>query len=699
MSARKSQASPFAGSIVSRLYWRMGLLVVLNLLVAALGIWEFSQFNTQITRLVDHTARSLDSARVVRRIILEGVLAEKGAVISDDDTESREFKAKALDLRILLQAARADLQRGLEAGGFAEEKNLLAQTDRALDQFFIEQDKALDLGVQNTNYKAWVVWETQLLPAFAEIARHTRDSDAALDAKLSALALTVQEQLDQVAILLARHNRASDESQMSQLDSQIDGLLSRAEIALRAFKAQAPAERRADANLAMAAMDKVREHASLIQKLSHANSTNLAIQASVGPVRKARLSCDKLLAQIIDLLNTRLNNEKESAQDAFEKSRLVLAGAGLASLVTGLVSAWFTRKAIVSPVSLVVQGIKQMTSIGLRLKGLAQDLMSHSEETNTQSASVASATEELNRAIQTVAGTAEQVSVNISGISSASEQISVNIDSVTQEAEAASASVDSVRAAVESIHAGLTSVAAEAQAGSHQAAEAMALAEKTSATMAALHRGSQEITQVTGMIQFMALQTNLLALNATIEATAAGEAGKGFGVVAGEIKGLAQQSGQAAAEIARRMTETQNSVNEAVEAMRRVHEAFTALNGASRRITLSVDSQREVAESITRAAAQANTATARIAASIREVGKGTSDMARNAGEAARGSADVSANTSQAASATASIAGSIHTVSDASNQNANSATQLNSAALELADLCRSLDDSVGELGIE
>ena len=115
MSARKSQASPFAGSIVSRLYWRMGLLVVLNLLVAALGIWEFSQFNTQITRLVDHTARSLDSARVVRRIILEGVLAEKGAVISDDDTESREFKAKALDLRILLQAARADLQRGLEA--------------------------------------------------------------------------------------------------------------------------------------------------------------------------------------------------------------------------------------------------------------------------------------------------------------------------------------------------------------------------------------------------------------------------------------------------------------------------------------------------------------------------------------------------------------------------------------------------------
>ena len=699
MSLRKTSASPFTGSIVARLYWRMGLLVVLNLLVAALGIWEFGQFNTQITSLVDHAAKSLDSARVVRRIILEGVLAEKGAVISDDDQESREFKAKALESRTLLQAARADLQRGLEAGGFTEERNLLAQTDRALDQLFTEQDKALDLGVQNTNFKAWAVWETQLLPAMAEIARHTRDSDGTPDPKLVTLALTVQDHLDQVAILLARHNRALDEVQMTQLDTQLESLLNRAEASLKAFKAQVSSERRADANLALASMDKIREYAASIQKLSHANTTNLAIQASVGPVRKARLACDKLLGQIIDLLNARLTSEKESAQDAFEKSRMVLAGAGLISLLTGLVSAWLTRKAIVAPVSMVVQGLRQMTSIGLRLKGLAQDLMSHSEETNTQTASVASATEELNRAIQTVAGTAEQVSVNISGISSASEEISVNIDSVSKEAEAASSSVNAVRTAVESIHSGLTNVAAEAQAGSRQAAEAMTLAEKTSATMAALHRGSQEITQVTGMIQSMALQTNLLALNATIEATAAGEAGKGFGVVAGEIKGLAQQSGQAAAEIARRMTETQNSVNEAVEAMRRVQEAFTALNRSSQRISLSVESQRELAESITRSAALANNAASRIAASIREVGKGTSDMARNAGEAARGSADVSANTTQAASATGSIASSIHTVSDASHQNASSATHLNSAALELADLCKALDESVGELGIE
>ncbi len=702
--ATHSYFNPNQG-IVSKIYSRIGFLVLLNLAVVALAVWEFGLFNDQVNRLVDRTARGLDSARLMRQQILESVLAEKGAVLSDDDAESLAFKVRALDLRPEARKSRAELATLIEAGGFTEEKRNLDDLDRQLEVLYREQDKALNYGIQNTNFKAWNLFETDLREQMAQIDRQFEDIETEGDPK-AALAnsvvirqvWTVQRNLDLLALALVSHNRAIDETEMNRIDDQIKSLLEKTRASLKALKTQGGSDRKANWILAQEALEKIAITSAAIQKLSHINSTSLGIQTSVTTVRQSREACDKLLAAIIEGFSARLEKEKDGAQAAYQSSRIVLLLAGLASLVSGILAAWFTQRAIVVPVRHTLDGLKQMTGIGMRLKSLAQDLMSHSEETTTQAASVAAGTEQLNRTIQAMASTAEQVSVNITGISSASEEIAVNIGAVTHDAEAASASVESVNRSVESIHQGLASVADEAQAGYRQAAEAMTMAEKASATMAGLNRSAREITEVTGVIQAIALQTNLLALNATIEATSAGDAGKGFGVVAAEIKGLAQQSGQSARDIASRMSDAQESVDQAVQAMQQMHSAFTILNSSSQRITQSVDSQKLAAASIAHSVAQANTAVARIASSIREVGKGTSDMARNAAEASRGSQDVSSNASEAAGAASSIAGSIHTVSQASHLNSTSATTLNTSALELAGLCKTLEDSVDNLGV-
>ena len=57
------------------------------------------------------------------------------------------------------------------------------------------------------------------------------------------------------------------------------------------------------------------------------------------------------------------------------------------------------------------------------------------------------------------------------------------------------------------------------------------------------------IGDMVSMITDIASQTNLLSLNASIEAARAGDAGRGFGVVASEIKNLAEQSSSSAEQI------------------------------------------------------------------------------------------------------------------------------------------------------
>ncbi len=80
----------------------------------------------------------------------------------------------------------------------------------------------------------------------------------------------------------------------------------------------------------------------------------------------------------------------------------------------------------------------------------------------------------------------------------------------------------------------------------------------------------EEIRFLTQTILDITDQTNLLSLNAAIEAARAGEAGKGFAVVAGEIRKLAETSGESANKIQL----VSGSIVEAVEYMASEIEAL-----------------------------------------------------------------------------------------------------------------------------
>lgn len=64
-----------------------------------------------------------------------------------------------------------------------------------------------------------------------------------------------------------------------------------------------------------------------------------------------------------------------------------------------------------------------------------------------------------------------------------------------------------------------------------------------------INRQMDEVTGLTGGIRRIASQTKMLSLNASIEAARAGDAGAGFGVVAGEVRTLANDSAELSAKI------------------------------------------------------------------------------------------------------------------------------------------------------
>jgi methyl-accepting chemotaxis protein len=130
-----------------------------------------------------------------------------------------------------------------------------------------------------------------------------------------------------------------------------------------------------------------------------------------------------------------------------------------------------------------------------------------------------------------------------------------------------------------------------------------------------LNSRSQHIGDIVDTITQIAGQTDLLALNAAIEAARAGDAGRGFAVVAEEIRKLAEQTGQAAGDIARIISEVQNSteltmhktrlsnqaVSEQSEAAQRTSSLFGEIENESRTVDRTTREMSQAVDRIGRA--------------------------------------------------------------------------------------------------
>ena len=106
---------------------------------------------------------------------------------------------------------------------------------------------------------------------------------------------------------------------------------------------------------------------------------------------------------------------------------------------------------------------------------------------------------------------------------------------------------------------------------------------------------SREIEKIISAVGDIADQSNLLAVNASIEAARAGGEGKGFGVVATEIKSLADQSKTATQQVRTIVEEIQKWVDAVVAA---AEEATKAVDAGVEQSTVAGESIQKLSDSV-----------------------------------------------------------------------------------------------------
>jgi methyl-accepting chemotaxis protein len=219
------------------------------------------------------------------------------------------------------------------------------------------------------------------------------------------------------------------------------------------------------------------------------------------------------------------------------------------------------RGAFQTAIAVVVLDLALLASLILGIHGsllrpihrVVAELRESAAQVSAASNQIADSSQSLADGSSRQAGSVEQASVSL-------EEISAMIRQNAEHARSANGLVRNTRGQVETAN------------------DSMG---RLSQSIREIARSSDETAKIVKTIDEIAFQTNLLALNAAVESARAGEAGAGFGVVAEEVRNLAQRSAEAARNTAAWLEDARRQIEEGLSLVTGTESAFQEVDQSS----------------------------------------------------------------------------------------------------------------------
>ncbi len=217
-------------------------------------------------------------------------------------------------------------------------------------------------------------------------------------------------------------------------------------------------------------------------------------------------------------------------------------------------------------------------------------------ESNKQAAS------ELISNVQRVADRVSALSKNVeetsTSLNTQSQTVTQQAENTQQLAQSGYDSAQGVTQTTETMSQDIRTINTESDHARSTSTEALNHLTQASETVNQLRSSSDKINQINELITTITNQTKILAMNATIEAARAGEAGRGFGVVASEVKALAEQTASATDQVAAMIKELQVHAQATTDKMESIDTVMQQVGETQNKISDSINEQDRAAGAI-----------------------------------------------------------------------------------------------------